>query len=391
MSFFDEFNQIVPYFVKVTVGKNKQFKTDVSKKGYANHKGKMIAVYRKAKTIEELEKYGLGEYMEYLLAEQVSLPIDVQVTSPESISAKVEGTSKFTNRNNTSHRMRIYDINKNQVGYTSIDITPAGDITHKYSSYESHDRRNVLTHVISRGFLNGELSIGEHFTFEKYDEQGSKSIEITQKDGKVIGAIVTERELQIKENIKFPKIRESVNYINSRKVKSYVASCVTDETDMSKRGGTYMPWGCSTLEDDLNHLGLLREFKGQYIGNILKLVDNGYEACIVTKHQKDGQDYKLYTLIDLTDVDITQGTGLEAYESIGRDHTYFEKLKSADKTPTFVTRMGKDGKEELVLYDGNTVPRECPEYEQFVKGFIAPFSEIRPVQISKFLNKGKEK
>lgn len=391
MSFFDEFNQIVPYFVKVTVGKNKQFKTDVSKKGYANHKGKMIAVYRKAKTLEELEKYGLGEYMEYLPAEQVSLPIDVQITSPESISAKVEETSEFTNRNNTSHSMRIYDINKNQVGYTSIGITPAGDITHKYSSYESHDRRKALTHVISRNFSNGELRVGEYFTFEWYDEQGSKSIGITQRDGKVIGATVTEKELQIKENIKFPKIRESVNYINSRKVKSYVASCVADETDIRKRGGTYMPWECSTLEEDLILLGLLKEFKGQYIGNILKLVDNGYEACIVTKHQKDGQDYRLYTLIDLTDVDITQGTGLDACEGIGRNHPYFEKLKNADKTPTFVTKMGKDGKEELVLYGGNTVPSECPEYEQFVENFIAPFSEIRPVQISKFLNQGKEK
>ena len=40
MSFFDEFNHIVPYFIKVSVGKNRQFKTDASKKSYSNHKGK---------------------------------------------------------------------------------------------------------------------------------------------------------------------------------------------------------------------------------------------------------------------------------------------------------------------------------------------------------------
>lgn len=77
MSFFDEFNHVVPYFIKVSVGKNKQFKTDPNKKSYTNHKGKMVAFYQKAKTLEELEKYGLGEYMEYLPAEQVSMPIDI--------------------------------------------------------------------------------------------------------------------------------------------------------------------------------------------------------------------------------------------------------------------------------------------------------------------------
>lgn len=388
MSFFDEFNGIVPYFVKVNVGKNRQFKTDPNKKGYSNHKGKLV--YNKAKTLEELEKYGLGEYIEYLPAEQVSLPIDIQVTSPENISTKVEETSKFTNRNITSHNIRIYDANKNQVGYTSIDITPAGDITHKYSSYESHDRRKALTHVINRNYSDGKLNAGEHFTFEEYDEQGSKAIDIVQRDGKVIGMAVTEKELEIEEDMKFPEIRESINYINFRRIKSYVASCVTDETDMNKRGGTYMPWKCSTLESDLNHLGLLRNFKGQYIGNILKLVDNGYEACIVTKHQKDGQDYRLYTLIDLTGTETTQGTGLDSYD-IGRDKTYFKKLQDADKTPTFVTRIGRNGKEELVLYGGKAISGECPDYEAFVADFITPFSEIQPVQISKFLNKQNEK
>ena len=140
----------------------------------------------------------------------------------------------------------------------------------------------------------------------------------------------------------------------------------------------------SYLADNSNNL--LQDFKGNYIGNILRLTDQGYEACIVTKYQKANKDYRLYTLIDLTGTSITQGTGID-YLDTDRDPNYFERLKTADKTPTFVTEIDKDGNEKLVLYRGNAISEECPEYEDFVENFIAPFSEIEPIQISKILNK----
>ena len=53
MSFFDEFNHIVPYSIRVNVGRNKQFKKDANKKSFLNHKGKLVAFYKKPKTREE--------------------------------------------------------------------------------------------------------------------------------------------------------------------------------------------------------------------------------------------------------------------------------------------------------------------------------------------------
>lgn len=96
-------------------------------------------------------------------------------------------------------------------------------------------------------------------------------------------------------------------------------------------------------------------------------------------------------MIDLTGTSIAQGTGLDGIQGIARDSNYFKRLDSADKTPTFVARIDADGKEELVLYDGNAISGECPEYKQFVEDFIAPFSEIKPIKISKILNKENEK
>ena len=106
---------------------------------------------------------------------------------------------------------------------------------------------------------------------------------------------------------------------------------------------------------------------------------------IVTKHQKDGKNYRLYSLIDLTGVRISEGGILGGY--CERDKKYYERLENADKTPTFVTEIDEDGKETLVLHKGKKVSGECLQYEEFVQGFIAPFSEIKPVKISQFLNR----
>ncbi len=454
MSFFDEFKDIVPYFVKVSVGKNRQFKTDPNKRSYSNYKGKMIAVSVKPRTLEEMQKYGLGGHTEYLPAEQLSLPIDIQVSSNENLTIVFEKTSKYTNKERSHHDIRIFNSDKAQVGYVSFTLTPSGDIPEKTSFYESSDETERIMHTIYNRMEYGKVTKDDCFEFQKNGENGTKKVKISQRDGKVVGCSIIEQDLETKEDVMFQSITRFSKDEKTPKLKRYVASCVVDEVDYNKRGGTLIPYECTVLENDLLRYqktmhefqqyaksfkeetgtelsikraieigempyekrtmqlpfminatfgsyanlarylsdesnNLLRDFKGQYIGNILRLTDKGYEACIVTKHQKEGQDYRLYTLIDFTGTSITQGTGLE--EHMGKDPKYLERLKGADKTPTFVTRIGKDGNEELVLYCGKTVSGECQEYGEFVKNFIAPFSEIKPVQISKFLNKQDEK
>lgn len=174
MSFFDEFNQIVPYSVKVNVGKNKQFKTDPSKKSDTNHKGKMVSFYKKAETFEELEKYGLGEYMTYLPAEEVSMPIDIEITSDEEITSIFEKTSKYTNRKNTNHKIRIFNNDKAQIGYVSFSLTPSGDIDQKTSFYDSPNGTEKIMHIIYNSINNGNLIKDDTFEFQKNNEDGTK-------------------------------------------------------------------------------------------------------------------------------------------------------------------------------------------------------------------------
>lgn len=404
--------------------------------------------------MEELQEHGLGEYVTYVPAEQVSMPIEISVNSENQIITKVEENKKHTNKEKTRHSLRIFNNDRKQVGYVSLSLTPSGDIDDKTTFYESPDRAEEIRHTIYNKFKDGEIVKDDNFEFTQNSVKGTKKVEICQRNGKVVGASILEQELETQEDRMFQSITEFAKNERTPKLKRYVASCVADETDRTKRGGTLIPWECMTLEQDLfeyqesmqkfqdrvkwlkertgfevtlekaieidkmsyderKRAGIPREYdfwrwqiqylsdesndllkgyKGNYIGNILRLTDKGYEACIVTKHQKDNVDYRLYTLIDLTGTSIDQGTGLEGMiGEADRDERYFKRLKEADRTPKFVTQIGKDGKEELVLYCGNAISGECPEYEEFVDNFIAPFSEIKPIQISKILNKESKK
>lgn len=454
MSFFDEFNHIVPYTIRVNVGGNRQFKTDTSNKTNKNHKGKMVAVYKRAETAEELEKYGMGEFTTYVPAEQISMPIDIQVVSDETLTPKFEKTSKYTNRESTEHEIRIFNKDGAQVGYVCLSLTPAGDISRKTCFYENPEKTETIMHTSERRMQDGKIPNDDVFEFKKSNELETKKVRISQRDGKVVGSYIIEQELETREDILFQPIAVLGKDENTPKLKTYIMSCVTNESDRKNRGGLLIPFECRTLEDDLcnyqnvlekfkrtakwikeqtgeeitiervlendklpnrerrekgiqyprlfndgyyayqaryladSNNDLLQGFKGKYIGNILRLTDKGYEACIVTKHQKDNKDYKLYTLVDLTGTSITQGTGEEAYmDIVGRDPKYFQRLREADKTPTFVTQVNQNGSEELVLYNGKAISEECPAYEEFVTKFIAPLSEIKPIQIGKILNR----
>lgn len=395
MSFFNEFNHVVPYFVKVNVGKNKQFKTDVSKKSAVNHQGKMVAFYKRAKTVEDLEKHGLGEYIEYLPAQEVSMPIDIQITADEQVTPVFEEHSKYTDKKITNHRIRIFNKDKVQVGCAFVHLTPAGDIDSKTCFYQNPDKTEEIMHTIYNKINNEKSSKDEHFSFKRNSKAGTKKVEISQRDGRVVGASVLEQELETAQDVAFQSITELGVDENTPKLKTYVASCVIDESEREKRGGTLIPWECMTLEEDLfnadSNNNFLKHFKGSYIGNILRLTPNGYEACIVTKHQKDGKSYRIYTLIDFSGTNITRGTGLDEYMGEDRDPQYFERLRNSDKTPTFITIIDENGNEKLVLYKGNAVHGECAEYNEFVENFIAPFSDIKPIQISKILNKENKK
>jgi len=134
---------------------------------------------------------------------------------------------------------------------------------------------------------------------------------------------------------------------------------------------------------------LLQHFKGNYIGCIYYLyspdcihsdaqIDTS--LVVVTEKEKEGHTLRCYTIVDNKGYDI--------------DDIYI--IEVAKKGPKYVTTLGEDGKEELVLYNGSSDFKNNPKekiiaeakYDEFVKKYLTPFSGIQPVKIEDFTKQG---
>lgn len=136
--------------------------------------------------------------------------------------------------------------------------------------------------------------------------------------------------------------------------------------------------------DNRKHNDLLQYFKGNYIGCIYSIDaylntsnQSNPSLIVVTEKEKNGNVYRCYTII----------------ESGGIDKK--DIIRAAENGPKYVTIFGKDGKEELHLYNGDPVSTLDPEeitrvktdYDEFFK-IITRFSDIQPVKIEDFTKKG---
>ena len=134
---------------------------------------------------------------------------------------------------------------------------------------------------------------------------------------------------------------------------------------------------------------ILQHFKGNYIGCIHylyspALIHNDAQIdtslVVVAEKEKDGHTLRCYTIVDNKGYDI--------------EDTYI--IEVAKKGPKYVTTLGEDGKEELVLYKGSSDFKNNPKekiiaeakYDEFVKKCLTPFSGIQPVKIEDFTKQG---
>lgn len=151
-----------------------------------------------------------------------------------------------------------------------------------------------------------------------------------------------------------------------------------DEFHKKMKNGLGFLFGVQDEARRLSHKenDLLCYYKGEYIGNIMRKTDEGYIGCIVTKTKKEGQDYRVYYLVDFRGISFE-----DAFDWIDPNdeegYKIFEKLKANDKNRYFVTRISDDGSEEYVC-DGGETSKICHDYATFVHDFVAPFYEISP-------------
>ena len=395
---------------------------------FENYTGRMVAIKRNRGTLDDLIEHGPGKFIEYVPAETVSMQIETQVISDELITVVPDKeNSKKTGKNYTYHSIRIKNSEDEQVGDVMFNLNPSGDIINKTCFYESPKESKKIIHTIDRSIEDKKVFTDDRIVFIRDLSDVTRRTEVFQYEGSIVGASIEE----------FDNTKDSKDELTNE----YIAQCVFDETDVQKRKRLSNPWDCGCLENaildyqkrlelflkqaekvkkktgkeytikkaiELAHMDdaerkkqgykfecnesfykniamslLVKHtgFRGEYIGNILRLTDEGYKACVVTKHQKDGRNFRLYTLIDFPGVNLVNN----------KFDAFYEILRYSRKEPTFVTEIAKDGKEKLILYKGEEAAKECPEYDEFVGEFISPFSGMSPIKMGKFFKvKDKE-
>lgn len=249
MNLLEEFKDIIPYAVSVSVGGSRaNMSRNSDNKSYVNFKGKMYPYTRKPKTLEELAN-GVPAYV---LAQEISLPIKVSLVDGEDLSMVVEQTSPYTNKKSTQHTARIFNKDGKQIGYVSIDLNAAGDITRKTCFYENAEDTHNLHYTLYTDIKDGKLKKDEHFTFQIKDGNSTRVINISQTDGKIVGMSSSEQKSKTKEDIQFQSITDfTIDPSSPQGIRTYVANNISQEKDYEKRGGLLIPWECRTLEDDL--------------------------------------------------------------------------------------------------------------------------------------------
>ena len=179
--FLNIFNDIIPYKFQLKIG-GARANAIISNKeliSYKNRKGKSYPFYRKNL---------LGANTDYISLDELDVPIELTIQCSHPHILKWEKKSKSTNKEITHFKVRVLNEEASrQLGYLSLDLTPAGDIDHKFCSFYNEDgtheimqsinydyneqtKKVIPTECLSFIFYNLEAGLEEKVSF--YKENG---------------------------------------------------------------------------------------------------------------------------------------------------------------------------------------------------------------------------
>lgn len=416
--FIAKFNDLITYQIDVKIGGHKSDKSKIGEveRTNANLKGKVYPFYKK--NLAETETT-------YLPANEISLPIDIKVECNEAEyiifdnknpkngepDYLLENPIKYTNKKNSEHNIRILNGNKEQIGFTSLNLNASGDIERKYSSYRNKDRSHEVIYTSSYKIEANELqkTITIDFNENDYETNISTSLKIYKYNDKVVGITIEMKKILTQEEKMLIPIAANTFDINAENNYFFLSKgYLVDENDISKRA--FRPLENIEIEDALleynrgaqrlsrisedrlwhyerlkyyvnaKENNLLRDYIGNYVGNIVYMNKEKTTLYVIT--EKDGLNF--YTEVDLTGARIyTDYCGMDDYFG----ETHHERLKTAPKILKFITKI-IDGEEQLVDYENFKFSDELQkEFESFKNNYIDSFTGVEKIKIGKILKK----
>ena len=319
----------------------------------------------------------------------------------------------------------VYTSDDKKVASVQLSLTHSGRIIRQDITY--FGLNNLSLRHRKEDILSSEIPY-ESFTFERGNETEYKRLEITQVNNNVIGAKYCSKSRNRTSNSPFQTYLSSSLFTKPSSLGDYLETpydsqgmdntllkynatkagfkklfCIDDSCSDNElkekinlhKGNTRcnevnLPISTYTM---LNHTGLvaaylaneehnlLNGFRGNFIGSIHKhnlstTKNNTTELLcplvVVTEQKKLGDTFHLYTLLENADIDT---------------------IRKSNKEPKYVTQIGENGEEQLVLYNGQPISKleskmqteAEASYASFVEEFITPFSGIQPIKIEQFM------
>lgn len=412
---------MISYDVKVNIGgkKAKDVQYDKEMISGKNFKGKKYPYY---------ENSTEGTKVIYKEASEISLPIDILISCDEAKwilfdsdnrKGNLKNPVRYTKKQDSKHAIRIVDDETRQIGYTSLSLNEAGDITERYSHYQNKSG----THEMFR-FMQYELgedekkkSYGTTGYIEKdLKEKVETEVTIYEEDKEITQTSIARRKMKEEEMISITDFtsditEEEVNYYATRchydrlneslfhiprhtDFANYVFSDdltkwkrkkqLAEEWEKNEKGSWRQFVGNDFLEyieDDENDL--MKYIPGDYAGHLFERKEDNSTLYIRTRVEDFDQNaYFYYTKVDLTDCDPFVGTN-PLYEEEERDERYFERIKSV-RGFEYVTKLIEG--EEMLIWAKEKDEQAQKRYEE---QFVDPYQELTKIKTGKISGKKK--
>lgn len=360
--FLSNFNDIIPFQFKLEIGGSRASSIITDKKLISdiNRKGKLYPFY--TKNIHGVET-------KYIPLEKFDTPIKLSIEYPYPHYLKWEIKASSTKKEWTRFEVRILSRRDlKQLGYLALDLTPAGDIGHKYCSYYnangSHEivqsidynyneqtKKVIPFEKLSYIFYNLETDLEESVVFRK--ENGVlKCITVNRED---INNCTLKHIVLRSEDI--DKKREFFSRFYNIPYTPHISNLACDMTNY--------------IIDYLLDSTTFRElgFNGLYVGNTIIKKDN---KTILIIESLCG-DYHYFISTDITGTDIFDD---DIFSDTIRSVCFYQKLQKSGTKPIFRLKV-IDSKEILVPFGEEITDEELKNYEMFKSFCFESFSTIK--------------
>lgn len=399
-TFLNIFNDIIPYKFQLKIGGIKSNAIISNKEliSSQNRKGRSCPFYRKSL---------LGTATDYISLEKLDMPIELTIQCSYPHTLKWEKSSKSTNKERTSFQVRILSENASkQLGYLSIDLTPAGDIDHKFCcfynedgtheimqsihyNYDEQTKKVTPKECLSFIFFNLETGLEEKISFHK-EASVLKCITINKQGLKnhAFDSIVwSDDELKEKHEF-FSRFCNNVRVEHATPLACDITNYIInkDFTDKLERiknlhrilsyehdSSFNFHYDYDKIREEIEYLedprnDIFRDFYGEYIGNtVIKLDSN---LILIIETLMDGYHY-------FTSVDITNTNAFDVDCDLERNDgtSYYQAIESSDKKPMFRVKI-VNGNEVLIPLGEQITDNEIRNFELFKSYCVEDFGTI---------------